>query len=460
MRINKLIKTKYKIKIKGIKTNSKDIKKGDVFVCTLGNIDKKEYIPDAIDKGCSLVIANSEIEENIPHIVVDDIKLTLKNMLNRYYKEPLKKINLIGVTGTDGKTSITTMLKDMTNGACIGTNGFICDDKVLSLENTTPSLDKVYDCINKAIKSGKKNVFMEVSSEAYLTKRIPGLFFDIGVFTDITKEHLDKHKNFDNYFKCKMKLLRNSGVVILNHDSKYFKKIKKINSNYRTYGFKNSDITILDYRLYLNRTYIKFKYENKEYNVVSPLTGVYNVYNLMASILVMIELGYEINDIINRIDLIKKISGRNEIVYNKDYLVMIDHAHTENAILNILKFVKKFKKNRLIVVLGCAGGRYKEKRSKIGKIVLKQADITIFTSDDPRDEDPNKIIDDMLKGNCTFNKEYYRIIDRKMALKKALRLVEDDDIILVLGRGRDSVMHLNGHDIEFNDYIELKKLIQ
>ena len=131
-----------------------------------------------------------------------------------------------------------------------------------------------------------------------------------------------------------------------------------------------------------------------------------------------------------------------------------------NIIAPILKFVKKFKKNRLIVVLGCAGGRYKEKRSRIGKIVLKYADIVIFTSDDSRDEDPNKIIDDMLKGNCTFYKEYYRIIDRRLALKKAIRLVEDDDIILVLGRGRDSIMHLNGYDIEFNDYIELKKLIQ
>jgi len=460
MRANKLIKTKYKFKINGIKTNSKDIKKDDIFVCTLGNIDKKEYISDAIDKGCSMVIANDEIEENIPYIVVDNINMVLKNILNKYYHNPFSKINLIGVTGTDGKTSITTMLKDMTNGACIGTNGFVCDNKIENLQNTTPSLDKVYECVNKAIKKNKKDIFMEVSSEAYLTKRIPGLFFDIGVFTDITKEHLDKHKSFDNYFKCKMKLLKNSGIVIINHDSKYFKKIKKVNSNYKTYGFKKSDITIIDYRLYLDRTYIKFNYENNDYEVVSPLVGIYNIYNLMASILVMIELGYKIDDIIDRIDLIRNIPGRNEIVYNRDYLVMIDHAHTENAILNILKFVRSFKKNRLIVVLGCAGGRYKEKRSKIGKLVLKYADITIFTSDDPRDEDPNKIIGDMLKGNSTFKKEYYRIIDRKMALKKAIRLVEDNDIILVLGRGRDSVMHLNGYDVEFNDYLELKKLIQ
>lgn len=460
MRINKLIKTKYKIKINKIKTNSKDIKKGDVFVCTLGNIDKKEYINDAIKKGCSFVITNSEIKEKVPHLIVDNIDLVLKNMLNNYYKYPLKKVNLVGVTGTDGKTSITTMLKDMTNECCLGTNGLIINDNIYNLKNTTPSLDVIYECIDKALKNGKKNIFMEVSSEAYLTKRIPYLFFDIGVFTDITKEHLDKHKNFDNYLKCKMKLLKNSGVVIINHDSKYFNKVKKINDNYKTYGFKKSDITIKKYRLYLDRTYIKFNYMNKDYNIVSPLTGIYNIYNLMASILVMIELGYKIEDIINKVDLIKTPLGRNEIIYNKDYIVMLDHAHTENATRNILKFVKRFKKNRLIVIVGCAGERYKEKRNKIGRLVLKYSDIVIFTSDDSRNEKTNDIIDDMLKGNWILKKEYYRIIERKLALKKAIEIANDDDIILVLGRGRDNIMHINSGDILFNDYDELKKLLK
>lgn len=448
------------MKIKGIKTNSKEIKKGDIFVCTLGNVDKTDYISDARKNGCSLVITKKKIVENIPYIMVDDINRTLRGLLNKYYHYPLKKINLVGVTGTDGKTSITSILKDMTNGAAIGTNGFIYDNEVISLSNTTPSLDKVYECLNEAIKHGKKDVFMEVSSEAYLTKRIPGLVFDIGVFMDITKEHLDKHKTFDNYFNCKMKLLKNSSSVILNRDSKYFKKVKEVNSNYRTYGFKRSDMQIIDYRLYLNHTYIKFLYENKFYNVVSPLTGIYNVYNLMASFLVLIELGHSIDEVIEKVSLVKKVRGRNEILYHQDYLVMIDHAHTENAIRNVLKFVRQFKKNRLIVVLGCAGDRYQEKRKVIGKLVLKYADIVIFTSDDPRDENPKKIIDEMLGKNKFTRKKYYRIINRRLALEKALKIKEDDDIILVLGRGRDNIMHMDGYDIEFNDYLELKELIQ
>lgn len=459
MRINKLIKTKYKVKINGIKTNSKDINKGDVFVCALGIIDKKEYVFDAIKRGCSFVVLNEAIKVSVPSLVVEEPDLILKKMLDCYYHYPLSKMKLVGVTGTDGKTSVTTILKDMTNEAAIGTNGFVLDDQVVELKNTTPSLDKIYECLDKAVKSSKKTVFMEVSSESYLTNRIPNLFFDIGVFTNITKEHLDKHENFANYFNCKMKLLKNSGVVIINRDSPYFHKIKRINSNYLTYGFKKSDLTIKDYRLYLDHTYIKFRYQEKEYCVVSPLVGKYNIYNLMAAILVMLELNYKIDDILRRVNLIKKIPGRNEIIFKKDFIVMIDHAHTVNATKNILKFVHRFKMKRLIIVVGCAGGRYQEKRKVIGNLVLKYADIVIFTTDDPRDEDPNKIIDDMLFNN-NFRKKYYRIIDRKLALKKAIRLARDFDIVLVLGRGRDSVMHFKDKDIYHSDYQELKKILQ
>lgn len=459
MRINRLITTKYHTKIKKIKTNSKDIEKGDVFVCTLGNVDKTLYLEEALSKGCSFVICAKDLTIKIPYLRVSDVDKSLKVMLDRYYHYPLSKINLIGVTGTDGKTSITTILKDMTQEACLGTNGFYCNNQHIELKNTTPSLDYIYDIINKAIKFKKKNVFMEVSSEAYLNKRIPNLFFDIGVFTNITKEHLDKHKDFNNYFACKMKLLKNCNVAIINHDSPYFKKIKRVNCNYRTYGFRNSDITILSYRLYLDHTFIHFLYQKKEYNVISPLIGVFNIYNLMAVFLVMLELGYKIDDVIKRVGLIKKIPGRNEIIYNDRYTVMLDHAHTVNATRNILQFLKKFVKKRLIVVLGCAGERYREKRKVIGKLVLKYADIVIFTSDDPRSENVNTIIKEMLAGKKYINKNYYCIVNRLDALKKAISLANDQDFVLVLGRGRDNIMHLKDKDVLFSDYDELINLI-
>ena len=256
-----------------------------------------------------------------------------------------------------------------------------------------------------------------------------------------------------------MELLKNSGLVILNRDCKYFHKLKKVNNNYLTYGFRKSDLTIKKYRLYFDHTYIMFNYQNKDYHIVSPLIGKYNVYNLMASFLVMLGLNYYIEDIIKRVSLIKTIKGRNEIVYHKYFTVMIDHAHTINATRSILKFVKRVKKGRLITILGCAGNRYKEKRSIIGKIALKYSDIVIFTMDDPYDEEPNKIIDEMLKRNRFSFKKYYRIVDRKKALEKAIELAKSKDFVLVLGRGRDKVMHLKNKDIIHNDYIELKKIL-
>lgn len=459
-KLNQLIDCNINVLVKGIKINSKDVVDGDLFVCVdMGTFDRHLFIDDAISKGACAIIAGRKVEnKNVPVLVVSNPNDVLYDLLNNFYDHPMSNFQTIGITGTDGKTSISTILKDMTDGASIGTNGFIYDDKVFNLDNTTPSLEKIFDCFDKISKNRKEYVFMEISSEAYLTKRIPKLSFDISVFTDITSEHMDKHKTFENYFNCKIQLISNSKVAILNHDSKYFDEVRKVNNNYRTYGFADSDITIKNYELFVNKTIIDFAYEGNLYSIESPLTGEYNVYNLMASILTLIELGFTIDESIERIKRIKKIPGRNEVIYEKDYTVMLDHAHTINAVKNILEFVSKFKKNNLIVVLGCAGGRYKEKREIIGQISFEYADKIIFTSDDPRDENPSDIMNDML-GKNKHNKEYYCIEERKLALKKAVEIAQKDDFILVLGRGRDEAMYLNGYVAKHNDYEELMKIL-
>ena len=451
MKINKLINTDYKTRIKSIKTNSQAIKKGDIFVCALGNIDKTKYIQEAINNKTSFIISNKPFYYDIPHYITNNPNKLLKEILDKYYHYPLTKINLVGITGTDGKTKTTTILKDMTNSSCLGTNGFIINNHVYSLNNTTPSLDIIYNCLNKSIKKKKKDVFMEVSSEAYLTKRIPYLHFNIGVFTNITKEHLDKHKTFKNYFNCKMQLLKNSSLVIINHDSKYFNKIKRVNTHYQTYGFKKSDITIKKYQLFMDHTVISFIYKNNIYQIDSPLIGIYNIYNLMAAILVLLNLNYPMPVILKSIKNIKPIIGRNEIIYQKEFTIMLDHAHTINATLNILKFINKFKKGRIITIVGCAGSRYQKKRKIIGKIVNKYSDICLYTSDDPREEKVSKIIKEMLSF-YKKKKEYYIIEKREEAIEKALSIVQKDDIILVLGRGRDNIMHVQNKDIIYSDY--------
>ncbi len=451
MKIEKLIKKC------DLKTNSKDIKKGDIFFCALGGYDKNKYIPDAIKKGCRLVITDKDIKDKVKYLKHDNLSLYLKELLDLKYQFPLKNKKLIGVTGTDGKTTTVTIIRDMLDGASIGTNGVEFNDYHKEIRNTTPSLDELYKYFDIINQKKLDNIVMEVSSESYLTERIPELKFDIGIFLNISNEHLDKHKSFLNYLECKKKLLLNSKIKIINRDSRYFNYLKDGLQNYLTFGYKKGDLKVLKYQLFFNKTTIWFKYQKKKYKIDSPLTGKYNIDNLMASILCLIALGYKIDDIIKRIKLIKTIPGRMELLNIKNYHVLIDYAHTEHATKEVFRFVKKFQKN-IITVLGCAGGRYKEKRPLIGKYACKYSKTVIFTSDDPRNENPSEIIKEMLSQ--TKKKNYYIIINRKEAIKTALNIAKKNDLILILGKGRDNYMAILDKKIPYSDIDVIKEFVK
>ncbi len=443
------------IKNNDIKTNSKDINKGDIFVCALGNYDKNIYINDAIDKSCSFIVTNIDINDKVDYLKVDNPNLYLKKMLDEKYEYPLLNKTLIGVTGTDGKTTVVTIIRDMLNGASIGTNGLEFNEFNKNLCNTTPNLVELYECFDIINKNNIKVISMEVSSESYLTNRIPYLLFDIGIFLNISKEHLDKHKSFDNYLMCKKKLLLNSKIKIINRDDSHFTKIVKGLGNYLTFGKKKSDLQIINYHLYIDKTEITFKYQKKKYYVISPLLGEYNIFNLAAAIITLLGLGYDIEDVIKRIKNIKNPKGRMELLRVNNKLVMIDYAHTIKATERILNFLNKFYHKKIITVVGCAGGRYKEKRPLIGKSVLKFSKMVIFTSDDPRWDDPNDIISEMI--GKSKNKNYYIEIDREKAIKKALDIVGKNEILLILGKGRDNYMAIYDEIINYSDIDVLKK---
>lgn len=457
MYLRKIMNTNKKGHFKKIRLNSKDIKKGDLFIPFSGIEDRNKYILDAINKKCSFIITNNNYNHE-KVIKVNNLEKEVINIFNKYYNYPLKNISLIGVTGTDGKTTITSILSDLLNCPTIGTNGFNIKNKNYSLNNTTPSLDVLYDCFNKTRNKKYKNLVMEVSSESYLTNRIGKLKFEIGICTNITKEHLDKHKSFNNYLKCKMELFKNSKISILNHDSKYYQKLKNVSKKTYSYGFsKGSTLRILYYKLYEDRSLICFKYLNKKYKITYNLLGKFNVYNIACCILTMSKLGYNMDFIIERIKFIKGIKGRMELIYNKKFKVILDYAHTTNATLNVLKFFSKYKRN-IITVVGCAGFRYKEKRKEIGDIVLKYSKLGIFTSDDPRFENPDEIIDDMLK--ITNKNNYIRIINRYYAIEYALKIANKDDIILILGKGHDNYMVVNHEKIPYSDMRTINEIIK
>lgn len=446
MYLKRIIDTNLNIKFKGIKLNSKDIKRGDIFIPFP---NRYNHIDDIVDK-CLIITDKPYKHKNA--IVVSNLETEIINIFDKYYNYPLRGINLIGVTGTDGKTTVSSILKDLLNSPTIGTNGFLIGKKTYPLANTTPSIDILYSCFNKVRNKKYKNLVMEVSSEAYLTKRIGNLNFSIAILTNITRDHLDKHKSLDNYINSKLELFKHSKIAILNKDSKYYNLFKENSHISYSYGFnKESDLRILEYKLLKNKSFIVFKYKNKIYKTYYPLLGKFNVLNIASSILTMLVLGYSMKDIKNRLNKIKPVKGRMEIMSLKPFIVL-DYAHTEKATYCVLNYFSRFNKD-IITILGAAGDRYKEKRKLVGEYALKYSKLVIFTMDDPRDEDPCLIIKDMINRDYS---NYLIILDRKEAIKYAINNYQND-LILVLGKGRDNYMLVNNQKIKYSDYKTIKK---
>ena len=446
------------IEIKGIKINSKDCVNGDLFVCVSGvNADRHDYVFDAINHGAVAIVASKKIDVDVPVIYVENTNKELPLLASKFYDYPEKKLTLIATTGTNGKTTVASIIQNlMGNDTCgyLGTNGIICKDFNERIVNTTPDSDRLYMYFDRFVKSGCKYLSLEASSEAFYRHRLDNLQFKIGILTNITEDHLNIHKTIENYVSCKQQLFKqvsDDGYSILNVDDKYYESTKNIaNGTILTYGKKESDLQIISIKEYNNKTDITLKYKDNLYNIISPLVGEFNVYNLCCGILATLALGLDIKTIISNISNIKVPSGRCEFLnYGQDYDIVLDYAHTTDAFNNLYKLLKNIKKNRIITVTGSAGGREHEKRPLMGKTVLENSDYVIFTMDDPRSEDVNSIIDDLVSGSTSKN--YERILDRKEAINKALSIAEKDDIILIAGKGSDTYMAIGNEYLPYSD---------
>ncbi len=450
--------------IKGIKINSKEVEPGDIFVCTMGvTADRHDFIDEAIKNGASAIVVSRDVEnKSVPVIKVDDTNLELRKLSAKFYDYPCNYLYMIGVTGTNGKTTVAEIIYQLLGGSCayIGTNGKKYKGKKESIRNTCPDVDRLYKYFREFIDNGCNTVCMEASSEAFYRHRLDDIKYDIGIVTNITEDHLNIHKTIENYVDCKCQLVRqvkDEGYSILNSSDKYFDKFKReANGKIVSYGYKDSDtLKIENYTLRRDKTIITFKYNNKTYEVISPLLGSFNVDNLSSAILCLLCKGISFDEIIKRVSKIKQIEGRMEIMpFVSKYTVILDYAHTTDALDNILTFLDMVKDARIITVTGSAGGRESDKRPGMGKVVLEKSDYVIFTMDDPRYEDPNKIIDDLVSGSDKTN--YERIIDRKKAIYKALDMAEDKDIVLIAGKGRDDYMAIDDKYLPYCDYDVIK----
>ena len=450
-----------------IKTNSKYVKKNDIFICTHDEYDDRhKYINDITR--ASLIITDKDIytESKIPIVKVNNTNDTLFEIYNKYYDYPLDNLNLIGITGTDGKTSTSVIIKNLLSNfvdtSYLGTLGFFYKDNFFKTKNTTPSIDKFLEYASFLKKENINNLVMEVSSEGLLHNRCSNLKFKRAIITNVTGDHLNVHKTFDNYLESKLKLfdlLSYDGIAIINTDDISYNYIKDKDISYLSYGFNsNADYRITDFKLLKDCTYFTLIHENNSYEIKSNLLGKFNIYNLVAAIACLNSLGIEIKDIIKYIEFLKPINGRLNVFKCKNNATLIlDYAHTINATKEVLKFFNSVCEGKIITVVGSAGGRDKSKRSEIGKIVTNLSDKVIFTMDDPRYEKVRDIVNDLIKDVKKNNFIYIK--NRKKAIKKAIDIADKNDIILVLGKGCDNYMAIKNKYKKYNDLWVIKKYI-
>lgn len=465
-KLNELIECNYDIEINGIKINSNQIEKGDLFVCTdMGTCDRHLFIDDAINRGASAIIVKKDVDKkSVPIIKVDNPNELLPKICSKFYDKPEEKLTMIGVTGTDGKTSVATMIQTLLgNDVCgyIGTNGYSCSKFNKDTNNTTPDSDKLYEYLDEFVNADCKYCSMEVCSEALMRGRVSDIKYDVSILTNITSEHLNIHGTLENYVQSKCKLFKQtkkSGYCILNKDDEHFEEAKKVsNGTVLTYGEnEDNDLYFKDIKLLPGKNIFTIVYKGNEYRVDSPMAGLFNVYNLSAAILTLFALGYNFEDIESRIPLLK-VSGRLEMInMGQNFYTMVDYAHTPNGIIKLLEYVKLLPIKRSIVVIGQAGERDPYKRKTVGEIVAKNCDLAIFTYEDPRSEDPKDIID-MMTENIKDMDNYKVIIDRSKAIKYAIESAREGDMVMILGKGNETYQKIKDKTIYFNDIEEVKK---
>ena len=456
--------------ITGIAINSKEVKDGNIFVCIKGaTTDRHDYIDDAINNGAKAIVVTKNVEEKrVPIIKVTDANEELALLSQRFFNHPEKKIKLIGVTGTDGKTSVATITQTLIGKedcGYIGTNGYSYKDFKGDTPNTTPSAHLLYSYFNEFIENGCHYASFEASSEAFFKGRLVHMEFDAAIYTNVTSEHLNTHGTIENYLDCKLNLFRQTkkdGICVINKDDKYFEKVKEAsNGKVVTYGLdKDNTLAIEKYELFTDHTEIHFNYKGESLFINSPLLGEFNVYNLAAALLTCLELGFDMNHIMKNLPS-TKVDGRLAMIdTNSNYYVMVDYAHTPNGIYQMLKFVKMLKMNNIIVVIGQAGDRDRFKRPEVGKVVLENASYAIFTYEDPRSEDPRDICEDIVREAKLTHSNYEFVIDRKEAIEKAVKMAGENDIVLILGKGNETYQKLKDKVIYFNDIEEAKEAIE
>lgn len=470
--INWIQQNEKDIQITDIVYDSRKVTPGCMFVCIQGErFDGHDYIEVAFEKGANIVVIEKEVpivNKGVNVIKVDDSTAFLALVASTYYNNPSKKMNMVGITGTNGKTSVSYLISEIMKKSgrstgVIGTIGFELDGKPLDVEKNTPTTPNSLELqmiLDKMYKQKATDVVMEVTSIALDKQRVNECEFDIGIFTNLTEDHLDYHKNMENYELAKEKLFHISRKAVINVDDEAGKRLAASYTGPKiTYSIDNeSDLQAKNIHLSPSKTEFELGVNGEVYKVSLRMPGKFNVYNALAAIGASLMAGVGINTILGGLTRIQGVRGRFEACEMEGgYTAVVDYAHTPDALANVLNTAREFKPNRLITVFGCGGDRDATKRPIMGKISGELSDISVITSDNPRNEDPNKILRDVEKGLENTNAIYKIISDRRDAIEYALAIAEQDDIVMVAGKGHETYQILKNKTIHFDDLEIIKE---
>ncbi len=461
------------IEIQGICYDSRKAAQGYVFVCIVGyETDGHQYIDAAIQKGASAIVVQNgaqtcDIPTHITVLYADNTRETLASLSAAFYGNPQRKMKILGVTGTNGKTTVTTLVKSVLEFegktvGLIGTNANMIGDRVLETERTTPESLELFALFSEMLDAGVEYVIMEVSSHSLELCRVHGIEFTVGAFTNLTQDHLDFHGTMENYLNAKKKLfsISQSGVVNID-DCGGVKIAEDAICPILTFGMENkADLFASDMKLSARGVIFTLTRNETPYTVRLAIPGKFSVYNALTAIGILCNAGLSLERIIEGLTFAKGVMGRCETVYTgKDFSAIIDYAHTPDGLSNIISTVREFTSGRVITLFGCGGDRDRTKRPQMGTIAGELSDYLIVTSDNPRTENPASIIEDIMEGVLKTSCPYTVIENRREAIAFALSFAESGDCIILAGKGHETYQILGKEKHHFDEREVIEEIL-
>ncbi len=455
----------FDLEISGLSYDSRKVKPGDLFVCIKGfESDGHKYAKSAVEKGAVAVVCEAPVDVDVPQIFVENSRKAMSFLSACFYGYPSGKLKTIGITGTNGKTSTTYMIKGILEECgykvgLIGTNNIMIGSEEYPAERTTPDSLEFNGLLKQMVDEKVDCLVMEVSSHSLCLDRVSEVQYDVGGITNITQDHLDFHKTMEAYTDAKCMLFEKSGISILNEDDPRFDYIKdKVQGEYITYGIEKGDVSAHEIFVSDSEVAYTVKYGEETARITLPIPGEFMVKNSLLAVAVALSLKIPFPFIRTALKKQAGIKGRLErLDTNTDYSVIIDYAHTPDGLLNVIESLNKIKKGRLVTLFGCGGDRDRTKRPQMAKIATEKSDFVIITSDNPRTEDPAMIIKDIVEGVCGDN--FITIENRKEAIKYALDNAKPGDIILLAGKGHETYQIIGTEKRIFDERVIVSEIL-